>query len=88
MSIDAPPAITITVRLFASLREAAGTDRLELRLPAATPAGAVWGHLPGGVGAAGRPTACATRSTTSGRCPARPLRDGDEVALVLPVSGG
>jgi len=35
-----PPEIAVTVRLFASLREAAGTDRLEMTVPRATPVGA------------------------------------------------
>ena len=38
--------IHVTVRLFASLRERAGTDRLPIEVPAATPVGAVWSHLP------------------------------------------
>ena len=36
----------MTVRLFASLREAAGADRVSVSVPAGTPVGAVWGHLP------------------------------------------
>src|SRR4051812_31073876 len=40
------PDVLVTVRLFASLREAAGTARIRLRLPEATPVGAVWSHLP------------------------------------------
>ena len=89
MSTESPPAaITITVRLFASLREAAGADRLELRLPAATPAGAVWSHLPSGVGAEGPPDGVRYAVNHEWSLPGAPLRDGDEVALVLPVSGG
>ena len=68
-----PRAITITVRLFASLREAAGTDRLEFRAPARN-------ARRRGLGPPARrrrrrracPTACATRSTTSGRLPGAP----------------
>ena len=41
-----PSEIAVTVRLFASLRETAGADRLSLSVPAGTPVGAVWGHLP------------------------------------------
>jgi molybdopterin synthase sulfur carrier subunit len=88
VSTESPPAITITVRLFASLREAAGTDRVELRLPAATPAGAVWSHLPSDVGAEGPPDGVRYAVNHEWSLPGAPLRDGDEVALVLPVSGG
>ena len=88
VTTESPPAITITVRLFASLREAAGADRLELRLPAATPAGAVWSHLPGGVGGEGPPDGVRYAVNHQWTLPGAPLRDGDEVALVLPVSGG
>ena len=88
VSTESPPAITITVRLFASLREAVGTERLELRLPAATPAGAVWSHLPGGVGPEGPPDGVRYAVNHQWTLPGAPLHDGDEVALVLPVSGG
>lgn len=83
-----PPSITVTVRLFASLREAAGTDRLRLTLPAATPLGAVWGHLPEPVRARGLPPGVRYALNHEWTPPGAPLRDGDEVALVLPVSGG
>lgn len=88
VTTEPPPAITITVRLFASLREAAGADRIELRLPAATPAGAVWSHLPRGVGAEDPPDGVRYAVNHEWTLPGTPLRDGDEVALVLPVSGG
>ena len=80
--------IRITVRLFASLRDAAGTDRVQLRLPGATPVGAVWSHLPEPVRAAGLPEGVRYALNHSWTLPGAPLRDGDEVALVLPVSGG
>jgi molybdopterin converting factor small subunit len=54
-----PGEISVTVRLFAALREAAGTGELSLRLPAGTPAGAVWAHLPGEL--AGSPPPAALR---------------------------
>ena len=57
-SVDSPMPVDIrvTVRLFASLREAAGRDRVDLTVPSATPVGAVWDLLPEGVarGAAAR----------------------------------
>jgi molybdopterin converting factor small subunit len=81
-------AITVTVRLFASLREAAGSARIPLRLPAATPVGAVWSHLPEGVRDGGPPDGVRYALNHEWALPGAPLRDGDEVALVLPVSGG
>jgi molybdopterin converting factor small subunit len=83
-----PDDIRVTVRLFASLREAAGADRLELLVPAATPVGAVWGHLPDGVRSVGLPDGVRYALNHEWSIPGAPLRDGDEVAVVLPVSGG
>ena len=83
-----PRRISVTVRLFASLREAAGAGRVELQLPAATPVGAVWGHLPEEVRRRGLPDGVRYALNHEWTLPGAPLRDGDEVALVLPVSGG
>ena len=80
--------IAITVRLFASLRDAAGVGRVDLRLPAATPVGAVWSHLPEPVRALGLPDGLRYALNHEWTVPGAGLRDGDEVALVLPVSGG
>jgi molybdopterin synthase catalytic subunit len=80
--------ITVTVRLFASLRDAAGADRVSLSLPAGTPVGAVWGHLPDGVRDLGLPNGARYALNHEWTLPGATLRDGDEVALVLPVSGG
>lgn len=80
--------IGITVRLFASLRDAAGEGRLALRVPAATPVGAVWGHLPEPVRVLGLPEGLRYALNHEWTVPGASLRDGDEVALVLPVSGG
>ena len=80
--------ISVTVRLFASLRESAGTDRVIVRVPAATPVGALWSHLPVEVAAGDPPAALRYALNHEWTLPGAPLRDGDEVALVLPVSGG
>jgi len=80
--------IRVSVRLFASLREAAGAGRVELSLPAATPVGAVWSHLPEDVRRHGPPEGLRYALNHEWTLPGAPLRDGDEVALVLPVSGG
>jgi molybdopterin converting factor subunit 1 len=78
----------ISVRLFAGLRERAGTDRLEIELPedakvadvlaamAETPVGAL------------RPRECVVAVNREYADADEPVKAGDEVALVPPVSGG
>jgi MoaE-MoaD fusion protein len=78
----------VSVRLFAGLRERAGTDRLEVELPddarvkdvlaamAATPVGAL------------RDRECVVAVNREYAGADVPVRAGDEVALVPPVSGG
>ena len=74
----------ITVRLFAGLRELAGTGRRELELPEGSSLADVWPALdlgeepPGLLYAVNR--AYAERETE--------VADGDEIALIPPVSGG
>jgi molybdopterin synthase catalytic subunit len=80
--------IVVTVRLFASLRESVGASRIELSLPPATPVGAVWAHLPGAAAGSEPPAGLRYALNHEWTLPGAPLRDGDEVALVLPVSGG
>lgn len=81
--------MTIRVRLFASLREAAGRAELELELAeGATPETAWQGLLTANPGLAGR------RRSLSAAVNRRyvpfdaPLRDGDELVFIPPVSGG
>jgi molybdopterin converting factor subunit 1 len=78
----------VSVRLFAGLRERAGTDRLEVELPddarvadvlaamAATPVGAL------------RDRECVVAVNREYASADEPVRAGDEIALVPPVSGG
>jgi MoaE-MoaD fusion protein len=78
----------VSVRLFAGLRERAGTDRLEVELPddarvadvlaamAATPVGAL------------RDRECVVAVNREYATAEEPVRAGDEIALVPPVSGG
>jgi molybdopterin synthase catalytic subunit len=74
--------VRVTVRLFAGLRERAGVARLEVE--GVEHAGDVWGRLdlgeepPGLLYAVNREYVERTQV----------LRDGDEVALIPPVSGG
>jgi molybdopterin converting factor subunit 1 len=74
----------ISVRLFAGLRERAGVDRRELELPSAARVSDVWAALAFGDEPPG--LAYAVNREYAERD--RPLEEGDEVALIPPVSGG
>jgi molybdopterin synthase sulfur carrier subunit len=75
--------------LFASLREAAGRDTLELDLPEGATAEAAWERL-----VADCPALAARRRSLSAAVNRRylpfdsPLSPGDEVVFIPPVSGG
>jgi MoaE-MoaD fusion protein len=80
--------VTVSVRLFAGLRERAGADRVEVELRdgasvsellealAATPVGLL------------RPGQCVVAVNREYARADEPVRAGDEVALIPPVSGG
>ena len=74
----------MTVRLFAGLRERAGTGQREVELPEGALVEDVWAPL--GLGAEPAGLAYAVNRTYVER--GRPLHEGDEVALIPPVSGG
>ncbi len=74
----------VTVRLFAALRERAGTGKRELELPAGAIAGDVFAAL--GIGAEPQGLSYAVNREYAERT--AELQDGDEVALITPVSGG
>ncbi len=74
----------VTVRLFAGLRELAGTGRRRLTLDDGAPVADVWAALDLGDEPAGLLYAVNHEYAPAGRC----LADGDEVALIPPVSGG
>ncbi len=75
---------TVTVRLFAGLRERAGYGRCELTLPDGARVEDVWALLELGVEPPG--IALAVNRVYAERGTA--LAEGDEVALIPPVSGG
>ena len=79
----------IHIKLFAGLREAAGAAELEIELPDGATAGSVRQvvaeKFPAIVGQM-RGTALAVNQAYAD--PQTVLRDGDELALLPPVSGG
>jgi molybdopterin synthase catalytic subunit len=75
-------SVSITVRLFAGLRERAGTARVELE--GVTRVGDVWAEL--GLGDEPGGLLYAVNREYAG--PDDALHDGDEVAVIPPVSGG
>src|SRR6195256_2242065 len=75
-------SVPVTVRLFAGLRERAGTARLEIDGVARV--GDVWAKL--GLGDEPGGLLYAVNRQYAG--PDDALHDGDEVALIPPVSGG
>jgi molybdopterin synthase catalytic subunit len=74
----------VTVRLFAGLRERAGTGETQLELADGARVADVWGALALGNEPAGLLYAVNRRYSE----PDQALADGDEVALIPPVSGG
>src|SRR6478752_10368066 len=81
--------VRVRVRLFAVQRELAGTRNVPLELPDAADVEAAWTALVGRypVLAPGRPSMRFARNGEYAD-PATPLADGDEVAMIPPVSGG
>jgi molybdopterin converting factor subunit 1 len=76
--------VQVRVRLFAGLRERAGTDERALELAEGARVGEVWPQLDLGAEPAGLLYAVNKEYATS----ERKLAEGDEVALIPPVSGG
>ena len=74
----------VRVRLFAALREQAGARERELELADGAGVGDVWGAL--GLGAEPRGLVYAVNRSYVER--ETRLQDGDEVAVIPPVSGG
>jgi molybdopterin synthase catalytic subunit len=81
--------VKVHIRLFASLRELAGQGEVALDLPDGATAEDAWSVL-----AAAHPALAPRRAHLTAAVNRRyaafaePLRDGDEVVFVPPVSGG
>jgi molybdopterin synthase catalytic subunit len=78
-------SVRIRVRLFAALRERAGTAEREIELSEGACAADVWAALPE-LGEA--PEGLLYARNRAYVDPQEPLADGDELALIPPVSGG
>jgi molybdopterin converting factor subunit 1 len=76
--------VLVKVRLFAGLRERAGFGTREVELPDGARAGDVWAALELGERPGGLALAVNRRYVEE----SEPLAEGDEVALIPPVSGG
>jgi molybdopterin synthase catalytic subunit len=75
----------VRVRLFAALRELAGVSQREVELPEGATVADVWASLPE-LGA--EPPGVLYALNREYVAPERELADGDELALIPPVSGG
>jgi MoaE-MoaD fusion protein len=78
--------VRVVVRLFAGLRERAGTGREEVDLPDGARAEDIWAALSAKLG--DRPDGVVLAVNRRYVADDEPLREGDEVALIPPVSGG
>ncbi len=79
----------VRVRLFASLREAAGRETIELALEPGVRAEDVWRRLAEEYPALASRRAALTLAVNRSYAPFdTPLHDGDEVVFLPPVSGG
>lgn len=79
-----PPPVNVHVRLFAGLREQAGTGSVEVEVPAGSTVSSVWPAL--GLGDEPAGLLYAVNRAYADREAA--LAAGDEVAVIPPVSGG
>jgi molybdopterin converting factor subunit 1 len=80
--------VKVSVRLFAGLRERAGTDRLEVELPEDARVADVLAAMAGTAVGEIRPRECVVALNREYAAADEPVRAGDEIALVPPVSGG
>ncbi len=81
--------MNITVSLFAAHREALGTPSVAMTVPDGTAAGQVWDILTRQHPSLnGLPTPTAVAVNDSIHAADHPLTEGDQVALLAPVSGG
>lgn len=80
--------MTIRVLAFASARAALGAAAVSLEVPDGATAGEAWRRLTAEHPALGRGPTCALALNRSYVEPTAVLAEGDELALLPPVSGG
>jgi molybdopterin synthase catalytic subunit len=80
--------VLINVRLFAGLRERAGTDRLQIELPEDAKVADVLAAMATTAVGELKPRECVVAVNREYASADEPVNAGDEVALVPPVSGG
>ena len=80
--------MNVTVRLFAGLRERAGSDRVSVELPDGASVGELLAAMEQTPVGALDPRSCVVAINREYAATGAPVREGDEVALVPPVSGG
>ena len=78
----------VRIRLFASLRERTGHSELERELPARSTVGDLRAALEAEFPALAECGRIAIARNSEYSNPDEPLADGDEIALIPPVSGG
>ena len=83
-----PEPVTVTVMLFASLRERLGADRCVARAPQGATIAGLWPLLPEPVRRTAAPPGVRYAVNDTWAPAETPLGDGDRIAIVLPVSGG
>jgi molybdopterin converting factor subunit 1 len=87
--VSGEAGVRVRVRLFASLREAAGAPERRLTLPAGATTESAWQALVGDLPAlAPRRASLAVAVNRAYSGFEVVLQDGDEVAFIPPVSGG
>jgi molybdopterin synthase catalytic subunit len=80
--------VKVRVRLFAGLRERSGTGGVDVELPEASTVADVWHAVAQVVPLGDRPAGIMFAVNRTYAEPSQQLADGDEVALIPPVSGG
>jgi molybdopterin converting factor subunit 1 len=81
--------VHVRLRLFASLREAAGRESVDLDLPTGASAEDAWRALVSAYPALGPRRSSLAAAVNRGYAPFdAPLAEGDEIAFIPPVCGG
>jgi len=83
-----PDDVTLTVLVFAALRERLGADRCVVRAPGGAQPAQLWPLLPEPIRRTAAPPGVRYAVNDAWANEAAPLADGDRVAIIVPVSGG